>query len=270
MRTTLLPGLLDTLTRNISRGARDLAFFEIGQVFLPSANAPLPVPTAVDHRPSEAELTRLDSSLPRQPRHVAVLLAGAFDRSGWWGKGREGSWADAIELSRRIGLTAGVRVRVVPAELAPWHPGRCASIRVGDWIVGYAGELHPEVVARLGLPARSAALELDLDALPARATPVAPRISPFPPVHLDLAVVVPAAAAAQDVTEALTAGGGDLLESVRLFDVYAGDQVAGGSKSLAFALVIRAADRTLTAAEALQVRDAALAEASSRTGAALR
>jgi len=162
------------------------------------------------------------------------------------------------------------QLRVVAAEQDPWHPGRCASIRVGDWIVGYAGELHPQVVERLGLPARSAALELDLDALPARATPVAPRISPFPPVHLDLAVVVPAAAAAHDVTAALTTGGGELLESVRLFDVYAGDQVAGGSKSLAFALVIRAADRTLTAAEALQVRDAALAEANARTGATLR
>jgi phenylalanyl-tRNA synthetase beta chain len=89
-------------------------------------------------------------------------------------------------------------------------------------------------------------------------------------VHLDLAVVVPAEVAAQDVTNALTAGGGDLLESVRLFDVYAGDQVAGGSKSLAFALVIRAADRTLTAAQALEVRDAALDEAAARTGATLR
>ncbi len=269
LRTTLLPGLLEALTRNISRGARDLSFFEVGQVFLPSANAPSPAATQVDHRPTDAELGVLDASLPLQPRHVAVLLAGEFDRSGWWGKGRAGSWADAIELARRIGRTAGVALRVVPAEQTPWHPGRCASLRIGDWIVGYAGELHPEVVERLALPARSAALELDLDALPERPTPVAPRISPFPPVHLDIALVVPQAARAQDVTDALVAGGGDLLESVRLFDVYSGDQVAG-AKSLAFALVVRAADRTLTAAEALLVRDAAIAEAGSRTGAALR
>jgi phenylalanyl-tRNA synthetase beta chain len=130
--------------------------------------------------------------------------------------------------------------------------------------------LHPEVVERLALPARSAAVELDLDALPARATSVAPHISPFPPVHLDIAVIVPAAVAAQDVTDALAAGGGELLESIRLFDVYAGDQVAGGSKSLAFSLVVRAADRTLTAVEAVEVRDAALAEAAARTGARLR
>ncbi|SDP06761.1 phenylalanyl-tRNA synthetase beta subunit [Nakamurella panacisegetis] len=270
MRTTLLPGLLDAVTRNIARGARDLSFFEIGQVFLPSSNAPVPPATAVDHRPSEIELAVLNSSLPLQPRHVAVVLAGAIERAGWWGKGRDGSWADAIELARRVGVTAGVDLRVVPAEQAPWHPGRCASIRVGDWIVGYAGELHPAVVERLGLPARSAALELDLDAIPERATPVAPQISPFPPVHLDVALVVSDEVLAADVTSALVAGGGELLELVRLFDVYTGDQVAGGSKSLAFSLVVRAPDRTLTAAEALTVRDAAVAEAARRTGAVLR
>ncbi len=270
LRTTLLPGLLDTLTRNISRGARDLSFFEIGQVFQPDAAAPTPARTAVDHRPAEAELDQLNSSLPSQPRHVAVLLAGALESAGWWGAGRSGSWADAIELARRIGFTAGVRVEVISAGLAPWHPGRCAAIQVAGRTVGHAGELHPAVVERLGLPARSAALELDLDALPDRATPVAPRISPFPPVHLDLAVVVVQEIQAQDVTDALITGGGELLESVRLFDVYAGDQVAGGAKSLAFALVVRAPDRTLTASEALLVRDAALAEAAARTGATLR
>jgi phenylalanyl-tRNA synthetase beta chain len=270
MRTTLLPGLLDAVTRNISRGARDLSFYEIGQVFLPSANAPEPAAVGVDRRPTDAELQLLDASLPLQPRHIAVVLAGAFERAGWWGKGSDGSWADAIEIARRIGLTAGVDLRVVPAAQAPWHPGRCASVLVGDWIVGYAGELHPEVVERLGLPARSAALEIDLDALPERATPIAPRISPFPPVHLDVALVVRQEVLAQHVTDALLAGGGELLESVRLFDVYSGDQVAAGSKSLAFALVIRAADRTLTAVDAVVVRDAAVQEAAARTGAALR
>jgi len=270
MRTSLLPGLMEAVTRNISRGARDLCFYEIGQVFLSNPSASKPRPAAVDHRPDDAELAQLNASLPRQPRQVAVVLAGALDRAGWWGKGRAGCWSDAIELARRIGLTAGVRVTVAPAAHSPWHPGRCASVMVGDVVVGYAGELHPQVVERLGLPARSAALEIDLDALPARATPVAPRISPFPPVHLDIAVIVPAAALAQDVMAALIAGGGELLESVRLFDVFAGDQVGEGAKSLAFALVLRAPDRTLTAAEAQVVRDAALATAGARTGAALR
>ena len=270
MRTTLLPGLLQAVARNLSRGIRELSLFEFGQVFLPADNAPRPRVPAVDHRPSNAELALLDSSLPLQPLHLGVVLAGELDRSGWWGRGRDGSWADAIELARRVGSKAGVRLRVVAAELAPWHPGRCASVRIGDWIIGHAGELHPDVIERWGLPARCAALELDLDALPAPATPVAPRISPFPPVHLDVAVVVPDDVPAADVADALVIGGGSVVESVRLFDVYSGDQLPAGSKSLAFAFVLRAPDRTLTAGESLTIRDQAVAEAASRTGATLR
>ena len=95
-------------------------------------------------------------------------------------------------------------------------------------------------------------------------------ISPYPPVHLDVALVVDAATPAADVTRALRDGGGELLESVRLFDVYAGDQVGAGRKSLAFAMVVRAPDRTLTAADATAVRDAAIALAAQRVGATLR
>ena len=159
---------------------------------------------------------------------------------------------------------------MVAAEQTPWHPGRCASIRVGDWPIGYAGELAPAVVERLGLPPRTAAIELNLDALPDRRPPVAPVISPYPPVHLDVALVVDAAVTGGRRHQALHDGGGELLESVRLFDVYTGDQVGAGRKSLAFAMVVRAPDRTLTAADATAVRDAAVAVAAERVGAALR
>lgn len=272
MRTTLLPGLVETAQRNLSRGARDVALYEIGSVFLPKSNPPTAGKPAVDGRPSDAELAVLDAALPQQPLHLAALLAGpaASERPGWWGPGRPADWADAIELARRVGRTAGVTLRVVPADQTPWHPGRCASIRVGDWPIGFAGELAPAVVERLGLPPRTVALELDLDGLPAPVPAVAPRISPYPAVNLDLAVLVPASTAAADVQDALRSGGGELLESVRLFDVYAGDRVPDGQKSLAFALLVRAADRTLTAADATAVRDAALAAATDRLGARLR
>lgn len=270
MRTTLLTGLLDTVLRNLSRGARDLSVFELGSVFLPRRNAPTAPSVGVDRRPDAASLAALDAALPQQPVHVAAVLAGSREHAGWWGTGRPAGWADAVELARRIGATAGVNLRVVAAEQAPWHPGRCASIRVGDWPIGYAGELAPKVVERLGLPPRTAALELNLDALPARQTPTAPSISAFPPVNLDVALVVPNATPAADVAAALRDGGGDLLESLRLFDVYSGDQVAAGSRSLAFAMIVRAPDRTLTAAEATQVRDRAVATAAERVGAALR
>ncbi len=261
MRTTLLTGLLDTVVRNMSRGSRDLSVFEIGSVFLPRRNAPGTPTVGVDRRPEPEVLAVLNAALPDQPLHVAVVLAGAAERSGWWGSGRPAGWADAVELARRIGATAGVMVRVVAAEQAPWHPGRCASIRVGDWPIGFAGELAPKVVERLGLPPRTAALELNLDGLPARQTPIAPAISAFPPVNLDVALVVPDSVPAAEVAAALRSGAGELLESLRLFDVYAGDQVPAAHRSLAFALVVRAPDRTLTAAEATAVRDRAVAAA---------
>jgi phenylalanyl-tRNA synthetase beta chain len=141
---------------------------------------------------------------------------------------------------------------------------------VGDRVVGHAGELHPAVIERLGLPGRSVAFELDLDAIDPAGPAVPPVVSTHPPVHLDVALVVPAGVAASAVTVALQAGGGPLLESVRLFDVYAGEQLGAGRRSLAFALVVRAPDRTLTIAEATAVRDAAVAEAAARTEAELR
>ena len=270
MRTTLLPGLLDTLLRNISRGSRDLLVYEIGSVFLAKGGAPVPPAVGVGGRPDDTEIALLNAALPLQPRHLAIVLAGSVDRPGWWGEGRAAGWADAIEFARRVGAVAGTEVRVVGAEQAPWHPGRCASIRVGDWPIGYAGELAPAVVERLGLPPRTAAVELNLDALPERRPSVAPVISPYPPVHVDVAVVVDAATAAADVFQALREGGGELLESVRLFDVYTGDQLSAGRKSLAFSMVVRAPDRTLTAADATAVRDSAVALAAQRVGATLR
>ena len=270
LATTLLPSLFTAAARNLSRGARDLAVFEIDQVFLPAANAPRTPELPVDRRPDDAALAVAQASLPAQPRHVAAVLAGAAERTGWWGQGRRADWADAVELARRVGRVAGVQLRVGAAEVAPFHPGRCARIAVGDWPVGSAGELHPAVCERFGLPERTAALELDLDALPWPGVVTARPVSPFPPVYVDLAVLVPVDVPAADVAASLITGGGELLESARLFDLYTGTGVPQGYRSLAFALLIRAPDRTLTAAEANQVRDAALAGAAAATGARMR
>lgn len=270
LATTLLPPLLIAAARNLSRGARDLAVFEINQVFLPRADAPRMPVLPVDRRPDDAALAVADAALPAQPRHVAAVLAGAAERMGWWGPGRRADWADAIELARRVGRVAGVQLRITAAEMAPFHPGRCARIAVGDWPVGYAGELHPGVCERFELPERTAAVELDLDALPWPEVVTARPVSPFPPVYVDLAVVVSAQVPAAEVADALVTGGGELLESARLFDVYTGPGVPDGDRSLAFALLIRAPDRTLTATEANQVRDAALAGAAAATGARMR
>jgi phenylalanyl-tRNA synthetase beta chain len=163
-----------------------------------------------------------------------------------------------------------VELRVVAADLPPWHPCRCAQLRVGDWPVGHAGELHPKVVEALGLPPRTCAMELDLDALPLVAHHPAPRVSPYPPVGVDVALVVDASVPVADIADALRDGGGDLLEELRLFDVYAGEQVGEGKRSLAFTLRFRAPDRTLTGEEANALRDRAVALAAERCGARLR
>jgi phenylalanyl-tRNA synthetase beta chain len=137
--------------------------------------------------------------------------------------------------------------------------------------VGHAGELHPKVVEAYGLPPRACAMEVDLSLLGARTGPVpAPTVSPYPPAKEDVALIVDAQVPVADVEAALRAGAGDLLESVRLFDVYTGAQIAEGTKSLAFALRFRAPDRTLTDTEVGAAKQAAVEEAARRTGAVQR
>ncbi|CCH88633.1 Phenylalanyl-tRNA synthetase beta chain [Modestobacter italicus] len=269
LRTTLLPGLLATLARNLSRGQRDVAVFEHGSVFPGDHRTPAPVP-GVERRPDDETLAALLGAVPAQPWHVAVALTGHREPRGWWGPGRPVDWADAVQAARVVAATAGVELTVRAGELAPWHPGRCAELVVGEQVVGHAGELHPRVCAALDLPARTCAMELDVDALPAAAVPVGPHVSTFPPVLVDLALVVPDEVPAADVEAALRAGAGELLEQLRLFDVYTGSPVPAGSRSLAYALTLRAPERTLTGEEANAARDAAIAVAAERTGAVLR
>ncbi|GAA0966741.1 phenylalanine--tRNA ligase subunit beta [Actinocorallia libanotica] len=294
LRTTLLPGLLRTAARNLGRGQSDLALFEIGVVFRPgrttgakrgSAESDLGGPGVaprtgthtgavpvypVDRAPTAEQIAAIDAALPHQPQRVAVLVAGEAERSGWWGKGRAGGWQDAIQAARAIAAEAGTELRVVADRHAPWHPGRCAALYAGGVLVGHAGELHPRVLQAYGLPPRSAAAELELDHLDATHSPVAPHVSTYPVATQDVALVVDAAVPAAEVESALREGAGELLESLRLFDVYTGDQVGEGRKSLAYALRFRAADRTLKAEEATAARDAAVARAAELTGAALR
>jgi phenylalanyl-tRNA synthetase beta chain len=272
LRTTLLPGLFAAVARNVSRGLTDVALFEAGPVFRARPGALAPPELFAGVRPSSEELAELDAALPDQPNRVAAVLAGARERAGWWGRGRPASWADAIAGPLSIANALGIEVSVKADQHAPFHPGRCAALHIGDTLLGHAGELHPRAVEASGLPARTCAMEISLDVLIAAApeTPTAPAVSVYPAATIDVAVAVPAEVPSGEVATALRAGAGDLLESLRLFDVYVGDQLGEGRKSLAFTLRLRAPDRTLTAAEANTVRDAAVAEATRRCGAVLR
>ncbi|RRR82757.1 phenylalanine--tRNA ligase subunit beta [Streptomyces sp. RP5T] len=273
LRTSLLPGLLGALRRNDGRGSHDLALFETGLVFLPRPEQRVAAVLPVDRRPTDEEIAELDAALPEQPRHVAVVLAGAREQAGWWGRGRPADWADAVEAGRLVAREAGVELVVRGGQYGPWHPGRCAEFVAGDTVVGHAGELHPRVVKAFGLPARTCAMELDLDVLEAVGddTPQAPAISTFPVATQDVALVVDKFVPHAEVEAALRAGAGELLEAIRLFDVYENEEQLGdGKKSLAYALRFRAGDRTLTVDEASAARDAAVALAGERTGAVLR
>ncbi|MBT2490184.1 phenylalanine--tRNA ligase subunit beta [Streptomyces sp. ISL-96] len=276
LRTTLLPGLLGALRRNDGRGSHDLALFETGLVFRPTGEEHEAARLPVDRRPTDEEIAGLNATLPRQPRRAAVVLAGAREQAGWWGKGRPGTWADAVEAARTLAREAGVELIVRADQHAPWHPGRCAALYVTvngeETLVGHAGELHPRVIKALHLPERTCAMEVETDLLEQAGTgPLkAPRISTFPVATQDVALVVDEGVPSVDVEAALREGAGELLESLRLFDVFTGEQLGAGKKSLAYALRFRAADRTLTVEEATAARDAAVALAGERTGAVLR
>ncbi|MGC4939095.1 phenylalanine--tRNA ligase subunit beta [Kribbella sp. DT2] len=272
MQTTLLPTLLRTAERNVGRGSTDLAIFQTSLVFTPRPGAkPAPLPT-VAQRPTDDELKALYDALPEQPLHIGVVLTGSRTPTGWWGKGQQVSWADAVQVARAIATSVGVEPTVRNVERAPWHPGRCAELSVEGKLIGYAGELHPKVCQAFGLPARSSAVELNLNALIAAgpATVTAQPFSSYPVAKEDVALIVAADVPAADVEAALSEGAGELLESIRLFDVYTGEQIGEGKKSLAFALRFRAPDRTLKENEVADTRQAAVQVAVDRFNAVQR
>ncbi|HUJ04571.1 MAG TPA: phenylalanine--tRNA ligase subunit beta [Streptosporangiaceae bacterium] len=285
LRTTLLPGLFQVLARNAGRGFADLALFEIGSVARAIQGPTVAPVLAVDRGPTQAEVDELEAALPDQPRMVGVVLAGEREPAGWWGQGRQASFRDAVEAARVVLRTSRVPYSVRSGQCEPWHPGRCAEFLIEPSpgaepvSVGYAGELHPRVIAAYRLTARTCAAELNLSAIEQAAALVAPVqapiISAYPVASQDVALVVDESVPAAQVEAALaagaaSAGAGVVLEQLRLFDVYSGEQTGAGRKSLAYTLRFRAPDRTLTDEEVSAARTAAVAEAARRTGAVLR
>jgi len=270
MTTTLLTGLMRALGLNAGRGHGNVQITETGRVFRPRSTGDEAPIYPVDRAPTPEEFAAFDAVLPEQPIHIGFLLSGDRERAGWATGARRAGWADAIAIVRRLTEALHVQVEVRQAEYLPWHPGRCAEIVVDGRFVGHAGELHPRVVRDHGLSGVVAAAEVDLDALVAAAPDLGPKpsFSTFPVAKEDLALVVDAAVPAETVAEALR-GASDLIESVRLFDVYTGDQVGEGRKSLTFALRLRAPDRTLTDEDLARVRTGAV-HAAEAVGATLR
>ncbi|MEY4290399.1 MAG: hypothetical protein RL130_341 [Actinomycetota bacterium] len=268
MRVHLVPGLIEVAQRNISRGAKDFAIFEMGSIFRSSQKLVPFISPDLQKRPDQKIIDGIFASVPPQAFHVAGLLVGKIEEEDWQGKARSYTWQDAIALAQDILQLCNLEWTVKRSDFAPWHPGRCAELIVDGKAVAHAGELHPRIVAKYGLPERSVAFAVGLSALPD-----SPRVRPttvgtMPAALQDVALIVDASVPAADVEKALREGAGELLESITLFDRY--DKLGDNKISLAFSLVFRAPDRTLTGAEVTQMREAAVAAAAKSTGAILR
>jgi phenylalanyl-tRNA synthetase beta chain len=274
MRTTLLSTLVDLVVRNLGRGAKDVALFEAGLVStsagLPSGPGPRHLP---GYHPTDEELEAIYASVPHQPYHYAGIIAGNAELPGVWGKGRRAEAADVIDTVRRIAKTNGLEVTVEADQIAPWHPGRSAKFVLADGqVLGHAGELHPKVCENLALPSRTVAFEIDLDALLAQEDlrSWSGSLSTYPVSRQDVALIVDAELPTQTLAATLREGAGEELELLETFDLYTGDQLPEGKKSLAFRLTFRAPDRTLKADEASAMREAATKLAAERHGAEVR
>lgn len=278
LRSSIVDTLIDAAVRNYGRGLTDFGIYEIASVAeLAQAPAPSPLPPHAQ-RPSDDDLEAIYGSVPNQPERIGIVLVGNRFLAGVDSAGNQPeqsySYADAIALVHRIAQTLNLTLRVEPdSTQPPWHPGRCAAFYLGSTLVGHAGELAPKVATAVGLPERSAAVEVDLSVM-LDAAAVEPQqidqLATYPPVKEDIALVVPQEVSAQELLDTVREAGGKLLEDVRIFDLYSGESIPQGTKSLAFALRFRAADRTLKAHESAQVREAIVDAAAQKYGATLR
>jgi phenylalanyl-tRNA synthetase beta chain len=248
MRTTLLPGLLKAASAAIARKNAAAQLYEIGDVFLSGSN-----------------------ELPEQPRRLAFVLAGEIPDT-WSSEARSFDVYDGTGTWELLADKLGVAdSELQQSSAGPFHPGRCAEIVVGGKVIGKVGEIHPSVAEAFGLSDRVVAGEIDVSELVVeRSTWQYSEPSVFPPVVFDLAFAVPIDVAAAQITNAVEMTAGNLLESVDVFDVFVGDSVGDGLKSIATRIRLRAHDRTLTDEEITPVRKKMASSVVEATGGELR
>lgn len=253
MRTTLLPGLLQASSDNTSSASnRALRFFEIGKVF-----------RVLD-----------DGQLPAEEMRLAVLASGSELR-GWLGGEPKPDFfylkGVLVNLLDSWGLT-GVSFIAGP-DLPTLHPGRRARVLLGETELGWLAELHPAVQETYDLPERAYLFELDMDAVWSKVQAVVPAYKPwskFQAVSRDIAVVLPENVSNAQVESRIISLGGELLNGLRLFDFYQGDQVPSGCKSLAYRMVFQSMEHTLTEKEINDVYDTIVKGLETELGAQLR
>jgi phenylalanyl-tRNA synthetase beta chain len=271
LRMSLIPGLMETARKNLSRGLTDLALVEQGSVFQ-SASGNSPVFPDTSGRPTTDELAALKAGIPKQPNHLAGLFLGSRLGQQPGTKSTAFGVEDALQAARVVGRSAGVELEIRQSKPKGFHPGRSADLLVKGVLVGFAGELEPAISKLNDLPRTVGVFEINLDALfdEAPMSVSATPIGTLPAATQDLSLVVGLEIAAADVLAAVQEGAGELLEEISLIDDYRGSNIPDGTKSLTFALRFRAMDRTLTQAEATAARDEGVQVARQRFNAEIR
>jgi len=250
LRPSLLPGLVGSLIGNVNRGIGSVALYEVGRVF---------------------EAT--GEHLPLETKRLGIVMTGDSSDVSWYERPRRIDFFDVKGSVESLLDALTVReASMEPASHPSFHPGRCASILVGGLTVGVLGELHPRIQHAIGLPSVAAVAEIDVEPLLAASHPVQAfaEVSRHPAVQVDLALVVDETVPSASVSRLIDQTAGALLESLALFDVYRGEQVAQGKKSLAFQLVFRAPDRTLTEEEVEKARARVVGRLAREVGAQVR
>jgi phenylalanyl-tRNA synthetase beta chain len=277
MRHSLLASVLEIVADNVRFRDR-IALFEIGKIFIPrhsTRSGPDPS-TGSDLRETQGAQAEDEALLPAEPRRLVIALTGPRELSGWQGRADTAAM-DFFDLKGVIeSLFDGLHLETVayrPTEHASYHPGRVAEVLVNEKPVGRLGQMHPLVSEAYGVTEYPLlAADLDVERLQA-ATRLHHAIKPvsrFPAVLQDIAVVVDEKVPATRVQSVIEAAGGTLLREVGLFDLYRGEQVGAGKKSLAYSLTFQAEDRTLTEKDANKMRDKIVARLNAELGAGLR
>ncbi|MDR9396572.1 phenylalanine--tRNA ligase subunit beta [Pontimonas sp.] len=273
LRTSLIPGLIESAQRNLSRGVVDIALYEAGSVFLPPESLGTTDIAPGATRPDQDTIDAMNQSLGHQPWWLSGLFIGQQRPRGVGQHPESAGIADALDAARTAVALAGGVLEVTQGSHPVFHPGRVATLMVAGEEVGVAGELLPSWCVERDLPRRVAAYEIDgskLIDLAGTDPRVVDSLSAMPAATQDISVVVDQSVPAATVQAALAEGAGDLLEHIALSDEYVGEAIAEGSRSLTFALRFRADDRTLTQAEATEAKSAGLARAAEVCGARLR
>jgi phenylalanyl-tRNA synthetase beta chain len=263
-RTTLLGSLLDDARYNLAHGAERVALFESGRAYLREGESPHDGVLAgkfAGERPPPAF----------EPWRIGALAAGDLRPAGWRGGAAPADFYALKGTLEALATELEVAIEVVPGEQPFLHPGRAAMVRIGDEEIGWLGEIHPLVCRQWDLEG-AAGFEVDLAPLVAASAigeETYEDVISYPAVQQDIAVVVDEDVPAAEVRAAVLDGGGELLRSARVFDLYRGEQLGEGRKSLALRLSFRAADRTLTDEEVAD-RRRAIEEAVRTIGGSLR